>query len=57
MNGRDLDEALRLERLRDIQSRRRAREQSHLLSLIERSVILAVTAGGAIFALIHSIGR
>lgn len=39
-----------------MQSRRRAREQSHMLSLVERAVVLAVTATGAIFALIHSLG-
>jgi hypothetical protein len=56
MSGRDLNEELSLERLRDMQSRRRAREQSHMLSLVERAAILAVTVAGAIFALIHSIG-
>lgn len=56
MNERDLKTELRLEGLRDLQSRRRAREQSHTLSLVERAVILAVTAGGVIVTLIHSIG-
>jgi hypothetical protein len=56
MGRRDLNEELRLEGLRDMQSMRRARERSHTLSLVERAVILAVTAAGAIFALIHSIG-
>lgn len=39
-----------------MQSMRRARERSHTLSLVERTVILAVTAGGVIVTLIHSIG-
>ena len=56
MNERDLKMELHLEGLRDLQGRRREREQSHTLSLVERGVILAVTAAGAIFALIHSIG-
>jgi hypothetical protein len=56
MRRPDLNEELRLEGLRDMQSMRRARERSHTLSLVERTVILAVTAAGAIFALIHSIG-
>jgi len=56
MNERDLIAELRLEGLLDLRSRRRAREQNHTLSLVERAVILAVTAAGAIFALIHSIG-
>jgi hypothetical protein len=67
MDKRDLDEELGREELRGMESLRRAREQSdglrlvereqsHKLSLVERSVVLAVTAAGAIFALVHSIG-
>lgn len=56
MQRRDLEEELLLEGLRYMQSMRRAREQSHTFSLVERAVILAVTAAGAIFALIHSLG-
>jgi len=56
MRRLDLDEEFRLEELRGIQTERRAWARSQNLSLVERSVILAVSAGGAIFALIHSIG-
>jgi cell division protein FtsL len=67
MDKRDLDEELGREELRGMESLRRAREQSdvlslvereqsHKLSLIERAVLLAVTAAAAILALIHSLG-
>jgi hypothetical protein len=56
MNERDLKEELGLEELLALRSMRRAWVRSHNLSLVERSVVLAVTAAGAIFALIHSIG-
>ena len=53
MHGRDLDEELQLERLRDLQSRRRAREQSDYFSLIERAAGLAMTVAGTAYSLIH----
>jgi hypothetical protein len=67
MDKRDLDEELVREELRGMESSRRAREQSdvlsllereqsHKLSLVERAVFLAVTATTATFAVIHSLG-
>jgi cell division protein FtsL len=67
MDRRDLDEELGREELRGMESMRHAREQSdvlslvereqsHKLSLVERAVILAVSAAAMILALIHSLG-
>ena len=56
MERRDLDEELGREGLRYLESMRRAIVRSHNLSLVARSVVLAVTAVGAIFDLIPSIG-
>jgi hypothetical protein len=50
---RDLEEELRLEKLRDLQSRRKAREQSETFGLVERAAILLVTVTGLIYTLIH----
>ena len=61
MSGeRDIEEELRLEELRDLQSKRRAREQSDVFSLVERAasllermVSLLIAAVGVIYALAH----
>lgn len=53
LNGRDLEEELLLEGLRDQQSKRRAREQSEALGLVERVAVLLVTVAGLVYALIH----
>ena len=50
---RNLEEELGLERLRDLQSKRRAREQSDALSLVERAAALLITVVGALFAFLH----
>ena len=50
---RNLEEELRLEKLRDLRSRRKAREQSEIFSLVERAAILLVTVAGPLSTLIH----
>jgi hypothetical protein len=50
---RNLEEELRLERLKDLQSRRKAREQSEIFGLVERAAILVVTVAGPFSTLIH----
>jgi hypothetical protein len=53
MRERDLAKALRREKLRDVQSKRRAREQSEALSLVERAASLLVAVAGVIYTLVH----
>lgn len=50
---RNLKEELGLERLRDLQSKRKAREQSDNFSLVERAALLLVTVAGSLSTLIH----
>jgi hypothetical protein len=50
---RNVEEELHLERLRDLRSRRKAREQSEIFSLVERAAILLVTVAGSFSTLIH----
>ena len=56
MAGGDLDREFRLERLRDIQGRRKARERDQAFSLVERGAILLMTAVCLAYALLgHSL--
>lgn len=56
MGKRDLDEEFSREELRDMESKRRAREKSDVLSLIERAALLLVSVVAMICAMIHSLG-
>lgn len=50
---RNLEDELRLEKLKDLQSRRKAREQSEVFGLVERAAILLITVAGPLSTLIH----
>jgi hypothetical protein len=50
---RNLEEELRLEKLRDLRSRRKAREQSEAFGLVERAALLLITVAGPISTLVH----
>lgn len=49
----NLEEELFLEVLRDLQSRRKAREQSDAFSLVERAALLLMTVAGPLSTAIH----
>jgi hypothetical protein len=53
MREPEIEEELRLEKLRDLQSKRRAREQSEAFSLVERAASLLVAVVGAVYTLAH----
>lgn len=53
MDNGDFDAAFRREQLREIRSRRRARERSQALSLVERTAALLASIAGFVFVLAH----